>query len=97
MKEEYKLIGDKITDEYNGYRGGIKLNFYLNNSEKLIETIKNVVELIARYMTKENRKDILEKLKVFNNLEQLGQIIKLISPYDTLFTQIILLYILKNS
>ena len=90
-------IGDKITDEYKGYRGGIKLNFYLNNSEKLIETIKNVVELIARYITKENRKDILEKLKVFNNLEQLGQIIKLISPYDTLFTQIILLYILKNS
>ena len=90
-------IGDKITDDFNGYRGGLRLNLILENSCELIETIKKVIKIISRYINKTGRKNVLGKINGFNNIEQLDQIIKLISPYEALFTQIILLYMLKRT
>ena len=89
-------IGSKIDKDFQAYRGGIRLNLILNNSENFIELIKKIIKLISVYIDTENSQVILDKIKEFNNINQLGEITKLISPYDALLTQIICLYILKK-
>ena len=89
-------IGSKIAFDFEAYRGGIRLNFILNNSENFIEILKKIIKLISIYVNIENSQVILNKIKEFNNINQLGEILKLISPYDTFLTQIICLYILKK-
>jgi len=90
-------IGSKITDDFDGFRGGIKLNLKLNQSEKLIEFIKKVIKLISDYVDNKSRKIILDKLKNFKSIGQLDEISKLIQTYDIILTQIILFFILKRS
>lgn len=89
-------IGSKIIDKFYGFRGGIRLNLVLNNSEKLIEKIKEVVQLLSEYINSNNRNAVLEKLKIFTSIEQLEEISKLIEPYDIILTQIILFYLLRK-
>ena len=89
-------IGSKIIDKFYGFRGGIRLNSVLNNSEKLIEKIKKVVQLLSEYINSNNRNTVLEKLKIFTSIEQLEEISKLIEPYDIILTQIILFYLLRK-
>lgn len=90
-------IGSKITDDFDGFRGGIRLNLKLNQSEKLIEFIKKVIKLISDYVDNKSRKIILDKLKNFKSIGQLDEISKLIQTYDIILTQIILFFILKRS
>ena len=89
-------IGSKIIDKFYGFRGGIRLNSVLNNSEKLIEKIKKVVQLLSEYINSNNRNTVLEKLRIFTSIEQLEEISKLIEPYDIILTQIILFYLLRK-
>ena len=89
-------LGSKIIDKFYGFRGGIKLNLVLNNSEKLIEIIKEVVQLLSEYINSNNRNAVLEKLKIFTSIEQLEEISKLIEPYDIILAQIILFYLLRK-
>ena len=89
-------IGSKIKYNFKAYRGGIRLNFILNNSENFIEILKKIIKIISGYINTDNIQVISDKIKEFKNINQLGEIIKLISPYDALLTQIIFLYILKK-
>ena len=89
-------IASKITKDFDGFRGGMKLNLILMNSDEFIELIKKVIIFISEYINFVKRKEVLNKLKDFKEIKELNDIMKLISPYDSLFTQIIVLYLLKR-
>ena len=88
-------IASKIVEDFEGFRGGIRLNLILKNSEKLIELIKNIIKIFSGYINIEKRKEVLNKLKEFKEIKELKGIIELIFPYDSMFTQIIFLYLIK--
>ena len=88
-------IASKIVEDFEGFRGGIRLNLILKNSEKLIELIKNIIKLFSGYINIEKRKEVLNKLKEFKEIKELKGIIELIFPYDSMLTQIIFLYLIK--
>jgi len=87
-------IGIRICSDAEGFRGGIKFNLILINNLEFINIIKKVIELISRYIYQ--KKNILDKLKSFNDIEQLEEIIQLISPFDIMLNQIIFLYLLNK-
>ena len=88
-------IASKIVEDFEGFRGGIRLNLILKNSEKLLELIKKIIKLFSGYINIEKRKEVLNKLKEFKEIKELKGIIELISPYDIMFTQIVFLYLIK--
>ena len=89
-------IASKIAQDFNGYRGGIRLNLVLKNYDKLIEIIKKLILFFSWHINIGKRNQILEELKYFDNINKLGKIVEMIHPYDLLFTQIIFLYITKS-
>jgi len=89
-------IASKIIEDVDGFRGGIRLNLILKDSDKLIDLIKKVLKFISGYINKQKREEVLNKLKEFKEIKELKGIIELIFPYDIMFTQIIFLYLLKS-
>ena len=89
-------IASKIVEDVEGFRGGIRLNLILKNSEKLLELIKKVLKLISGYINIEKRNEVLNRLKEFREIKELKGIIELISPYNIMFNQIIFLYLIKS-
>ena len=89
-----KIKPNRINNHLEGYRGGIRFNLELIENSEFINIIKKIIELTSRYINE--RENILDKLKSFNNTEQLDEITKLISPFDSLLNQIILLYLLNE-
>ena len=88
--------GIRTTEDVAGIRGGYSLNFIINDSEIFIEKIKKIIEQISLYISSENRKKILTRLKTFDNIRDIDDIKDFIIPYDVVLTQIIFLYIIKN-
>ena len=89
-----KIKPNRINNNLEGFRGGIRFNLILENNSEFINIIKKIIELTSKYINK--RESILDKLKNFNNIEQLDEIIKLISPFDILLNRIIFLYLLNK-
>ena len=88
-------IASKIVEDFEGFRGGIRLNLILKNSQKLLELIKKIIKLFSGYINIEKRNEVLNRLKEFKEIKELKGIIELISPFDSMFTQIIFLYLIK--
>ena len=88
-------IASKIIEDVDGFRGGIRLNLILKNSDKLIDLIKKLIKLFSGYINKQKREEVLSRLKDFKEIKELKGIIELIFPYDSIFTQILFLYLIK--
>ena len=88
-------IASKIVEDFEGFRGGIRLNLILKNSEKLIELIQKLVKFFSGYINTKKREEVLSRLRDFKEIKELKGIIELISPFDSMFTQIIFLYLIK--
>ena len=86
-------VGSKVMENVNGFRDGIRLNFILKNDNNFIELIKKTIKCFVGYLKINERKIVMDKLKDLNDMSKLDEIMKLISPYDLLVTQIIVLYI----
>ena len=89
-------IAIKVISDVDSFRGGLRINLILKNTDKFIELIKKLLKIISGYISKEKRNQVLGVLKTFNEIKELDGIMKLISPYDSIFTQIIFLYIIKS-
>ena len=92
----YMDIAIKVISDVDSFRGGLRINLILKNTDKFIELIKKLLKIISGYISKEKRNQVLGVLKTFNEIKELDGIMKLISPYDSIFTQIIFLYIIKS-
>ena len=88
-------IASKIVEDVEGFRGGIRLNLILKNSDELIELIKKLIKFFSGYINTKKREEVLNKLKRFKEIKELKGIIELIFPYDSIFTQILFLYLIK--
>ena len=88
-------IASKIIEDVDGFRGGIRLNLILKDSEKLIESIKKLIKLFSGYINTKKRAEVLSRLKDFKEIKELKGIIELIFPYDSIFTQILFLHLIK--
>ena len=89
-------IASKIVEDFEGFRGGIRLNLILKNSEKLKELIKKELKFICGYINIEKRNEVLNRLKEFKEIKEIKGIIELIYPYNIMFNQIIFLYLIKS-
>ena len=91
----YMDIACKIKEDVDFFRGGLRINLILKNTDKCIELIKKVIKFISGYLNTEKRKRVLDELENFYEIKELSNLTKLISPFDLIFTQIIFLYIIK--
>ena len=64
-------IASKIVEDFEGFRGGIRLNLILKDSEKLLEIIKKIIRLFSGYINKGKRNKVLNKLKEFKEIREL--------------------------
>ena len=101
---EYELdlsVDINNTNKMKYFNATIQLlkNENLNlNSDEIKFTIFNESILYSPWKDKEINKIMIKKLKDIINFdfyEELKGIIELISPYDSMFTQIIFLYLIK--
>ena len=88
--------GVRIHNDIQGIRGGYKLKLNLKDTDILINKLKQIIKLISKYIDIKKRIEIENDLKNINSISDFDEIIKKISPYDILITQIIFLYIIQN-
>ena len=89
-------IASKIIEDVDGFRGGIRLNLILKNTEKLIELIQKLLKFFSGYINTKKREEVLSRLRDFKEIKELKGITELIFPYDSIFTYIIFLYLIKS-
>ena len=95
-KIQFELV-TKPNYDFTAFRGGCRFNFFMKNDEKLISFIKKAIKILLRYSPDiEERKNILDKLKYFNEIFELDEIIKLMPFSYSAIIQIIFLYIIKS-
>ena len=88
--------GVKIIKDIESFRGGYRLNILIKNNNDLITKVKNVIELFLNYINIQKRKLIKEKLKNFDNIIDISDIMKYFGSYNITITGILLLLVLKS-
>ena len=89
--------GVKITYDIENFRGGYRINIYINNFESQIKIIKEIILLFSRYTDINSRNEIYKIIENFNDIKQLSEIIKNISSYNMMIGRIILMLVIYPS
>ena len=87
----------KITYDIENFRGGYRINIYINNFESQIKIIKEIILLFSRYTDINSRNEIYKIMENFNDIKQLSEIIKNISSYNMMIGRIILMLVIYPS
>ena len=89
--------GIKAVNNVPSFRGGYRMNIYLKNNKDLITKIKDIFEIFINYEDIKKRKIIKEKLKDFNDIKHISDIINHFSQKSNIIISgIILLLVLKS-
>ena len=84
-------VGSKIHINHFCYRGGFRINIYLNEKDsELLQKIKNICKLILRYSGKRIPRDLLLKF----NFESINKALNYLDAYSNIAEEIILFAIL---
>ena len=88
-------IGIKIKPNHYSYRGGYKINIYLNDEDfELLTKTKSICEIFLKYSGKKSLKEIRELLNDCDSFEKLEKIMNELDVYSTVIEEIILYLIL---
>ena len=90
-------FGVKITHDIENFRGGFRINIYINNLESQLKQIKDIVRLFSRYTDIKSRNKINNIIENLNDVKQLSEISKNIFIYNMMMSRIILLTIIFPS
>ena len=90
-------FGVKITHDIENFRGGLRINIYINNLESQLKQIKDIVRLFSRYTDIKSRNKINNIIENLNDVKQLSEISKNIFIYNKMMSRIILLTIIYPS
>ena len=88
--------GVKIVKDIESFRGGYRLNILLKKNKDLIIKVKNIIEIFLKYINIQKRKLIKEKLKNFNNIIDISDIMKYFDSYNITIAGILLLLVMKK-
>ena len=88
--------GVKAVDNVESFRGGYRLNIFLKNNKNLIIKVKNIFKLFLNYIDIKEKKIVQDKLKEFNNITDIVDIINHFGSFNITITGIILLLVLKS-
>ena len=86
----------KILDKHYSYRGGFRINIYLNENSELLSKIKIICEIFLKYSGKKSILSIKELLSDFNSYDKLDIIMNELGIYSYMAEGVILLKILSQ-
>ena len=87
-------VGSKIDNQHFCYRGGFRINIYLDEQDsELFEKIENICKIILRYSGKKIPKNILSN---FNSFEKVNELLNYLDVYSNIAEEIILFVILEK-
>ena len=90
-------VGSKIDSDHYCYRGGFKINIYLNDEEKeLLQKIKKICKIFIRYSGKRIPDFIKKLLSDFNSFEKVNEIINFLDGYSNIVEEVIFFTILEK-
>lgn len=88
-------VGSKIINGHFSYRGGFRINIYLNEEDsELLEKIKNICKFVLRYSGKRIPENIKDLLSDFNNFEKVENVLNYLDTYSNIAEEIILIAVL---
>ena len=88
-------ISTKIKGNYYGYRGGFRINIYLDNDPDLFRKIKTICEYFLKYSGK-SIISIKQLLSDCNSFDELNNIMNEFGIYSTMAEEVLLLLILSS-
>ena len=86
-------VGSKIDRDHFCYRGGFRINIYLNDDYFEFKKIKNICKLILRYSGKRISEKLLSN---FNSFEKVNEVLNYLDVYSNIAEEIILFTILEK-
>ena len=86
----------KILPDNYSYRGGFRINIYLNENSELLSKIKIICEIFLKYCGKKSILSIKELLSDFNSYDKLDIIMNELGIYSNMAEGVILLKILSQ-
>ena len=86
----------KILPDNYSYRGGFRINIYLNENSELLSKIKIICEIFLKYCGKKSILSIKELLSDFNSYDKLDIIMNELGIYSYMAEGVILLKILSQ-
>ena len=90
-------IASKIKFNFYGYRGGIRIKFYLNDDDiELISQIKSICKVFIRYSGKIIPEHINKILSSFNSFKHLDEIIRFLDIYSVAAEEVIFYTLLSK-
>ena len=90
-------VASKIKGNFYGYRGGVRINIYLNNDDlELFSKIKKLCLVFIRVSGKRIPEHIKGILSNFNDFEKVDEVIKFLDIYSVAVEEVIFFKILSN-
>ena len=89
-------VGSKLDNEHFSYRGGFRINIYLNEDSELFNKIKNICKLILRYSGKRIPANIKDLLSKFDSFEKVEEVLNYLDEYSNIAEEIIFFSILSK-
>ena len=90
-------VGSKIMKDHYAYRGGVKINIYLNDEDlELLLMVKNLCEAMLSYSGKKIPYSITELLSDFNSFKKAHEIMNFLGIYSNIAEAAILFKIMSD-
>ena len=90
-------VASKIKGNFYGYRGGVRINIYLNNDDlEFFSKIKKLCLVFIRVSGKRISEHIKDILSNFNDFEKVDKVIKFLDIYSVAVEEVIFFKILSN-
>jgi len=86
----------KITRNNYSYRGGFRINIYLNDNSELLSKIKIICEIFLKYSGKKSILSIKNLLSDFNSYEKLDIIMNELGIYSNMVEGLIFFVVLEE-
>ena len=86
----------KITKDNYSYRGGFRINIYLNDNSELLSKIKIICEIFLKYSGKKSILSIKNLLSDFNSYEKLDIIMNELGIYSNMVEGLIFFVVLEE-
>ena len=90
-------VGSKITFAHYGYRGGFRINIYLNEQDlELLQKIKNIFKFFLRYLGKRITPELRDILSNFQSFKNVNSLINYLNNPSHIVEEVILFTIFEE-
>ena len=90
-------VGSKILNNHYSYRGGFRINLYLNDEDsELLTKVKNICKAILSYSGKKIPDSITELLSNFDSFKKAHEIMNFLGIYSNIAETAILFKIMSD-